>query len=247
MTDQHHQHENADGTTVPWDGEHDGVRQIIPPGQNEGLSPRLFVDDLTALQVGMADILTSLTFTTIDRKALLEDRRVEANEMRVERVFLDWPDTEDDQVPVPSATVMAPDAQDIELAGPLSGRQLLEDTVGVYGEGTVLRHLGEVSTTIQVVFWVAHKDERAAVRREMINAFIAEPDDERGGRRVTVPEYFDRVARFSLRDVAYQDNPTDARQKIWPLVARFDADIQLVKLVQAPATLLVPRIDVQAT
>lgn len=229
-------HTNRDGTQTWREGGEESVRDIEPPGTNESPHAGEFVDELTAIQLGMWMVLDSLTFTTADRAALVEGR-LETNTLRFERVFLDWPDTEDDQVPVPSAAIMATGPQEIQYSTPLHGQQLIEDTVDVYRPGTVLRHLGELSATLEVVVWLMHKDERAAVRRGLVEAFAAEPDDERSGRRVNVPWYFDRPARLFLQSIEYQDNADQARSKIWPLVARFAADIQVVRLVAAPATL----------
>jgi hypothetical protein len=240
-------HVNRDGTTLPWDGVHDGLRQISPPGQSEGLLPGLYLDDLTALQVGLARVLVPLTFTTIDRRALVESGLVETNTFQFQRVFLDWPDTEDDRIPAPSATIMAPSGVSLNLPGPLSGQQLLEGTLDVYAPGTVLRKLGETACTIEVVVVVSHKDERSAVRRGLIEAFMAEPDEERSGRRVLVAEYFGRLARFDLRAIDYPDNPTDAQQKQWAVSAKFDADIEVVKLVATPGMLRPTSVAVEVT
>ncbi len=92
-----------------------------------------------------------------------------------------------------------------------------------------------------------NKDDRAGVRKGLIDAFMAEPDDERFGRRVLIPEYFSREARFSLVGISYDDTPDDAKMKHFPLSARFQADIEMVKLVRAPVTLLEPRVRVEVT
>jgi hypothetical protein len=237
-------HTNRDGTSVYYDGVHDGIRQISPAGFNESFRTQEYIDDFTAIQIGLFRILAKLTFVTLDRKKLVETGIVESNTMQIKRVFLDFPDTEDEFAPLPSITIMAPAETALELSGPLSGQQLLEDTLGLYGEGLVLRKVGEVEATIEVVSILTHTDERAGLRRGLIDAFTAEPDDERSGRRVIVSEYFDRIVRYDLMGITYGDTAETAQQKNFPLVARFMASTELVKLVAAPTALLEPRISV---
>ena len=240
-------HVNRDGTTLPWDGLRDGLRQILPPGVNESLLPGAFLDDYTALQIGMFYILSALTFTTVDRRRLIEDGVVETNQLEFQRILLDWPEVEGDRVPVPSATIYAPGEASLDLSGPLSGQQLLEETLDQFAPGTVLRKLGETTAELEVLLLLAHKDERSAVRRGLIDAFMSEPDGEQSGRRVTVAPYYGRVARYDLVGISYPDTPDQARQGQWPLSARFTADVEIVKLVAAPSTIRPPRFNVEAT
>lgn len=234
-------HENPDGTFVPRDGVHDGQRDLLP--QQVPLVTGKYLDDFTALQIGMWLILDALTFTTVDRLALITDGVVEKNTFKLTRIFLDWPDSEDDIIPVPSVTIMSPEEVEMQLAGPLSGQQTYEDTLNLYEPNTVLKKLYELNATLQVVGWFAHKDERAAFRRGLIEAFH-EPGDERSGRRVTIPHYFDRVGRYDLMGITYDDSVDFARSKQWPLTARFAADIEAVSLVQIPVDIRPPRFNV---
>jgi len=231
---------NPDGTLVPRSELGAGVQTIYPA--EVPLLQRTYVDDFTALQLGMWLILDGLTFTTIDRRALVTSGKIESNTLRFTRIFLDWPESEDDSVPIPSATIYAPTEQDLQLSGALSGQQLIEDTLDVYAPGTALRKIYEVSARMVVAFWVADKDERSAVRKGLIEAFH-EPGDERSGRRVVVPWYFDRVARFDLMGITYEDTPDNARSNMWPLIARFSADIEVVSLVASPTCIRPPRCD----
>jgi hypothetical protein len=240
MTVWESEYTNPDGTVVPRD-ERSPIRDNLPVQVPRDAS--LYVDDFTALQLGMWLIIDALEFTTIDRVALVARGRVESNTMKVTRVFFDWPDIEDDIIPVPSATIMAPQEVELELPGPLSGQPLLEETVDVYRSGTALRRLYELKATLEVVFWLQQKDDRAGLRKGLVEAFH-EPGDEFSGRRVSIPWYFDRVARFDLRGIAYEDSSDFARGKTWPLTARFTADIEAVSLVDLPATIREPRINV---
>lgn len=233
--------QNPDGTFKPSDGVHEGQRDLAPP--QTPIVTGEYLDDFTALQIGMWQILDSLTFTSVDRLALITEGKVEKNEVVLTRIFLDWPDSEDDIIPVPSVTIMAPEEVELQLAGPLSGQQIIEDTQDKYRPGTVCKKLYELNARLEVVGWFAHKDERAAFRRALVEAFH-EPRDERSGRRVTVSRYFDRVARFDLMGITYDDSPDFARSKQWPITARFVADIEAVSLVEVPVDIRPPRFNV---
>lgn len=235
---------NPDGTVVPRSELSDGVQTFYPA--EVPLLQKTYVDDFTALQLGLWMILDGLTFTTIDRRALVTSGRIESNTFRFTRIFLDWPESEDDAVPIPSATIYAPTEQSLELSGPLSGATLLEESENVYAPGTALKKLYEISARISVSFWVADKDERSAIRKGLVEAFH-EPGDARSGRRVVVPWYFDRVARFDLVGISYDDTPDNARSNTWPLTATFEADTEAVALVAAPECIRPPRFDVSTS
>ena len=243
-------HTNLDGTSLPYDRTHTNLREITPQGTDREICPGEVLDDFSALQIGMYRILEQLVFTTVNRRALVDSQGqdIRVNEMQFQRIFLDWPNTENDMIPVPSATILAPAEQSTTLGeAPQGGQQILEETADLFAPNTVLRKFGETIVDLQVQMLLNNKDDRAGVRKGLIDAFMAEPDDERAGRRVLVPEYFSRVARFSLVGMDYPDTPDDAKMKHFPLTARFVADIEMVKLVQLPTELLTPRIDVQVT
>ena len=165
------------------------------------------------------------------------------NTFKLTRIFLDWPDSEDGAIPAPAVSIMSPQETELQLAGPLSGQQIYDSTADLYEPGTALKKLYDLQASLQVVGWFANKDERAAFRRGLIEAF-SEPGDPRAGRRVTVHRYFDRVGRYDLMGITYEDTPDNARSKIWPLTARFNADIEAVSLVKLPAHIRPPRIRV---
>jgi len=242
-------HTNADGTIVRV-GPRRGAQVVLPePGDvselllDESLPPP--IDDWTALQIGMFHILSALTFVTVNRREVVEGRRPGRNAFQFQRVYFDWPDSEDEEVPMPSATIYAPQDAETSISGPLSGSQVDEDSEDVYAPGTVLRGVGSTSVRMEVGVLLANKDERAAVRRGLFDAFRAEPDDERFGRRVVVQEYYCRTARYDLQSVAYSDNADQARAKQWPLSATFLAEISNVRLVRSPGRMKVPKIDVE--
>lgn len=239
-------HRNKDGTETPWAEGTEGAHEAIPQGTNEGICTGRYLDTLTALQIGMWLILQSLKITTIDRRALVDTGRVESNSTNFQRLFLDFPDAEDDQVPNLSATIMAEGVQDLALSGPLSATtKLFESTVDVYEKNTVLQYLYDLETTIAVVSFTSSKDLRAGVAKSIIEGFH-EPDSDTPGRRVIVPWYYDRIARFDLQSIEYDDGPENSRGNRYPLIARFAADIEAVKLVTTPPSMQ-PKTSVSTT
>ncbi len=229
-------HTNPDGTQVPR-SEDETTRRVIPPGTP--LTPVNACDDFTALQLGLYAVLSKLTFTSVRRADLLRCEGTPANrKFQFQRVYLDWPDPEVEQrANDVSACILSPAEVELQLTGPISGQQIMEDTLDMFCPGTVLRRLGETNATLEVVIWAHDKDDRSAVRRGLIDAFLAEPGDERSGRRVVVPQYYGRPARYDLSGISYGDSPETAQQGTWPLSAKFNADIDLVTLVTAPGPL----------
>ena len=117
---------NPDGTLVP----RAASRQIQVtnyPAEVPIVTGR-YVDDFTALQIGMFRILEDLTFTTIDRYKRIVDGTVAQNQMVFTRIFLDWPDSEDDLLPIPSVTIHSPQEVETTSPGPQSGQPLMEET-----------------------------------------------------------------------------------------------------------------------
>ncbi|MCP4303038.1 MAG: hypothetical protein GY783_20840 [Gammaproteobacteria bacterium] len=232
---------NPDGTAVPVDIDSIGSKTNSPV--QVPLAASTYVDDFTALQLGMWMILNALEFTTIDRLALVTSGRIESNTRNFTRIFLDWPEAEDGAVPRPSATIHAPQGQEMTLAGPVFGDTLIDETQDVYAPGTVLKSLYALETDLVVSMIMANTDDRAGVRKGIINAF-SEPGDQRSGRRVLVPWYFEREARYTLQSIAYDDDAQNAQANIFPMTARFKADIEVVSLVESPVPILPPNINV---
>lgn len=205
-----------------------------------------YLDDYTALQWGLAKILGSLVIRTVDGRALVDQGQVKVGTMRFSRVYLDHPDDEDERVPTPSAVISESTPTTYDLAGAASGQQLLEDTVNVWAPGTVLVKLWEGQYTLAVTCWLANKDDRAAVRKALVEAFGVEPNDPRSGRRVFLPWYWDRPARYDLQRISYPDSDELALAGTWPLAAEVIAQVSVVQLVQAPGCLRTPQVGLSA-
>ena len=110
---------NPDGSAVPRDPDRAGRSDLATTAHTlrSGLSG--YVDDYTAAQLGLVQILGGLTFFVTDLQALmagtLETRAIDFGG----RVFLDHPDPEDDAIPTPSATVTEGGPPSYDLPGPL--------------------------------------------------------------------------------------------------------------------------------
>ena len=76
---------NPDGTAIPVDIDSIGSKTNSPV--QVPLAASTYVDDFTALQLGMWMILNALEFTTIDRLALVTSGRIESNTMNFTRIF----------------------------------------------------------------------------------------------------------------------------------------------------------------
>jgi hypothetical protein len=226
----------------------DGVRVQSPRSGAEYASDLTPVnlardlDALSAMQIGMARLLQGLTIEQLNLEALLKNDDVQSRGFKLSRIFFDWPTNEDDEKTTPSACVMCPDdrlyeRQDLSTV-------LLEETLHVFGAGTVLRKLAEVTCELVITFWDFTKEERRGMAAAMERGLLSEPGDDRQGRRVAVEEYFDRAARFDLKGIKYADSADAALAKQWVMQARIAADIDRVVLVVAPPLMQVPTIPV---
>lgn len=227
---------NPDDTRVPApaDARKDSVLVFTPPTWPTvgGLAS---LDALTAVQIGMWQILASLRPVSLDTEEYLRSGRVEAREMAVSRVMLDWPDMSEDQVPIPSFTIAqaAPATYDAEDL--VSYLDDTEDAAAYTSRGYVLRKLAHMQASLRVICRLGTKDDRAGVRRALEEALLAEPLSERRGRRVQITPYYDRVARYMLTSIAYPDDADEARSNHWDLEAIIAADIPVVSATSLPA------------
>jgi len=225
----------------------DGVDVIVsnPPNEVEYAVEMVPVDrarDLdafTALQIGMSEILSGIIFSRHDLGALLCNGDLQSDTFRLERVILDWPTQQDDVEPFPSALIMCPGERTYEHNG-MPGATLIEESLDVYGEGTILRLLATVECKLEITIWSAHKEERRGIMAGLERALLAEPGDERSGRRVVLSPYYDRIAGYDLSSASYMDSSDSAQANRWVVQAKVDASIDRVMLVPSPG-LMSPR------
>ena len=188
------------------------------------------LDALSAIQIGLGRLLQGLPpFVQHNLAARLENSDLQPRSFKLERVFFDHPRQEDDLEPMPSACILCPGDRTYEhqdLSTPL-----LEDTADVFGEGTVLRKLSNVTCELDLTIWSAHKEERRGIVAGIEDALLAEPNDDRGGRRLVLVDYYDRVARYELKRANYPDDADTAQANQWIASFRIAADVDKVQLV----------------
>lgn len=200
------------------------------------------IDAGSAIQLGCFEVLAALRFFSVDTEALVAGLPVqdgyEAREMKFERLFMDWATVESDTDPIPSVAIRilgnrVYNADNLSLG-------LVEETVDKFGPGTVLKKVSHMTCTIRLDALFAHKDDRQGCAKALEDALLGEVDDERAGRHVVVKAYYDRVVRFILTGIDYPDDSRSAHENQWELHASLSADVDVVQLVKAPASLLPP-------
>lgn len=193
------------------------------------------VDAFTACQLGLWGLLSAMRPRSFDLARWLQEGEKRTRELQFQRIFLDWPRAEEDATPTPSVCVMqggegAYDQSDIN-----PDNRLVESSLDVHAPGTVLKMTAFLRVPVQLLVMCATKDDRAGVRRAFEDAFLVEPDDDRPGRRVLVPAYYDQVVRYQLTAQNYADDPETAQANQWILTAQLDAEVPVVVLVPAPS------------
>ncbi len=195
--------------------------------------PTCHVDDMTAVQIAVGTVLEALQVVSIDRLALLEGRE-EYGKIRLARTHFDWPDTRIEGVPLMQACVRQEADTQTVLSSPVNGQAVIDDTEDVYAPGSVLQLLGEAETKLEIIVWCGSKDDRAGVRKALVEAFLSGPTDERSDRQVVVRQYYDRPVRLTFTGCGYPDTPDTAQANTWAIVARLTATVELVRLVAKP-------------
>lgn len=193
------------------------------------------LDVATVCQIAVWRLLQTAEMVSMDLDALLEGRAIKTSEpFMLRRVFFGWPTQDEDIKPMPSAAILVDGETDYEGQG--MGVDIDPDTADRYGEGTVLRPVSEVTQPVSVVVWCAHKEERRAVRAAFERVFAVEPQDQRRGRHVVVPEYYDRVVQVDLASGnPAQEGPNDAQTNIWAHRINLTCSVVQVDLVGLPA------------
>lgn len=229
----------------------DGTQTIVPnpPAETTYLGnlipvqPATQIDAFAAMQMAVRSVLQTMTFYSLNLEAIGDGQGTEVSQpMRVGRVIFDWPRQEDDfgvseladptQRGSPTALVMSEERQTYDRQD--LSTYLIEDSEGVYGENTVLRKLANLTSTMHVQIICAHKEVRRGVRAALERAFLVELDDNRQGRRVVVPQYYDRICRINLDSVQYVDGSDSAQSNQFLLSAFMPCDIDVVDLVTIP-------------
>lgn len=197
-----------------------------------------YVDDMTAVQIAISRILDVAELLVLNRQKLMNEGVRLVQPCTVDRLFFDLPTPNDVIESLVPSVIIAPE-QDTEIGpmGDISGQPIDEETVDKYGAGTVLQTVGDATTKMVVLALLGTKDDRAAMRKALIDVLIGEPKLSRWGREVTVPEYYDQVVRLDPTHIGYPDTDEDARANRWPIQMRLESTVPLVRLVPTPPAL----------
>lgn len=224
----------------------DGTERLLPASETAVQMPELvpvdganLFDALTVAQFAATSAIHGLVCTSIGLKRFLETGEVQTRKFRIERIIYDWPTASDEIDPMPTVALVQNGRTSYDSQG-LVGGTLLEDSLDQWGKGTILQRLGAATLQLDVIVWSAHKEERRAVAKSIEDLFLVEPQEEKHGRLIVVPQYFDRVVRLDLSGSERGDSIDAAQKNQWILVASLAAEVELVRLVGSPPTMMRP-------
>lgn len=213
--------------------------QVIVPGPYESgphgalyesAAPAL-TDPRAACADALAAYLGRLVFTRWGADA-------PSTPFQLDRVTQEWPEPSEALL-YPSASIV--DVEDSALEGHALVPTPLEETYGVFGEGTVLWKVAEMPVTFQVDFWTDDAPTREAVAARLPSAFAPGED----GARIVLTgssRYWGRTVRASLISYRRQDNAGSSFPRERRLMARVRCEVDVVDL--RCATLVQPSLEV---
>jgi hypothetical protein len=201
------------------------------------LSPR------DAAMLGLYGILKNLTWQSFNLKDVATRTPIVAiTPLRFDDVVFDWPSWNVTDALTSKALITSIDAATYEQPGEV---RLLDETAELFAPGSILRHLGTQRIPLQIVCWCAHADQRRALESKLMSALAAEERSDLPGRRLVIPEYFNRVARYAMRSTMRPDDESRAAANEHVLEVPVEAEIEHVQLVYSPGYMLVPHTDVE--
>ena len=166
------------------------------------------------------------------------DRGGPPYEFRVplENVLEEWPDAEKD-LKLPSVAFLA--GPGIHEAVSLGPPVACEESVDVYGPGTVLEQTGVYREQLGVEAWTHGKAERRGLIAGLQLAFTSAPGSY--AIRMKLPAYYGQVATFLLDETVYADDPDVVRGRRRASL-RVTMTVPEVRLVRYP--ILRPLVEV---
>ena len=121
--------------------------------------------------------------------------------------------------------------------------RFLEDSVDVYGQGTVLVYMSDYVEQLVVETWGSHKAERRALLAGLELAFRCY--DGSYATMFKLPDYYNQIARVWVETTRYIDDPDIVRGRrrgqlvLWLVVP----EVQLVRYVKLRPTVSVEAYD----
>jgi len=197
-----------------------------------------------AAMIGLYHMLRNVSWRSFDLLDVVKGQaRLPFKMHQFEDIAFDWMEwgVED----MPSGKMLITSATDDSVYEQHTDVRLLEETYGVYEPGTLLRYLGEQTIQIELVCWCAHKDQRRGLEAKLLEELAAEKVNDLPGRRVVIPEYFNRTARYMLRSSSRPDDAARAGAHEFQLIIPVAAEIEHVVLVRSPGLMRMPGADVE--
>ena len=183
------------------------------PGQPVVVDPRQACAD------ALAAYLWNLKFTRWGGSA-------DCTEFNLKAVYSEWPEPSE-QLQYPSASIT--DAEDGKLEAHSFVPTPLENTFGVYAEGSMLWKLAELVIPFQVDFWTDDGPTRDAIGAKLPGAFA--PGEEQYGVVLRgMPLYWDRPVRATFLSAQRMDNAESIYPRERRLMCRFQCEVDVVEL-----------------
>jgi hypothetical protein len=204
----------------------------LPPGPARTLPPE------SARHVALerlADFLATLTFSRrMERGAPAAGFKVPR-----ENILEEQPDAVKDGR-LPSIGFVPGDG--VHDAIGLGAQEPIDETLDVYAKGTALVELGEYVETFMLEGWAGHRAERRALASGLLVAFRSM--QETNSLRLTLPDYFDSVAEFTLSTERNIDDPDVVRGRRRVL---FPIQLRVPEYLLVDAVTLKPYVAVEVT
>jgi hypothetical protein len=143
-----------------------------------------------------------------------------------ENFFIEMPD-DAQSMPFPSIAVVN-DVANYDVIGLVS--YVEEDSLDVYGRGTVVQWQSEYVENIQLEVWVNMKAERRAVLAGLET--VMSPTEQQSGIRFHMPSYFDQLVCFTLNNRKVIDEPDSLRKRRRATLG-IEMRFNIVKLINA--------------
>ena len=201
-------------------------------GRLDEVAPEDHIDASSVMQIAIYNLLRTMTMHRRSLEAVVAGSPGPFSSFSWRKIGFDMPSVGEQEDPMPVAAIMknsecAFDYQSLQTA-------LIEDTVDVYGEGTVLRKIGIATQQFAVHCLSAHKEERRAIRSAFERTFLAEPNDDQAGRTIIVAQHYDQTVRVQMRSLDDAESPPREHANKHETIAIFDADVDVVVLVPRP-------------
>ncbi len=218
----------------------DGVEQRRP---NDGgfytysdnlvvVSPERHLDITTVFQIAGYKLLCGLRFHRINLPTMIATNTFHTSEFKLDRVVFDMPEPGEMAAPEPMAVILPAGECQYEHENLITS--LIDDTRDAYGKGTVLRKVSSATQRMAIHFLSEKPEERRAIKSSIERSWLTEPDDDKSGRRVVIPQYYDRQVHVFTQTSDTDDAVPQSQANKRELIVLLEMSCDLVVLVKAP-------------